>query len=281
MRDFLKKRVSDYLHYLQKIRHYSPLTLKTYKSVLFEGLEYVLIDEQGKIIVVDLIPYRNRLVNLNKRTIYKKITIFRSFFEYLKEDGFECKLKGDESIKLPKTLPKPISLQHLNEALDVATLEERVILYLFFALGIRISELCSLKVKDISQKWVNVKGKGGKIRQIPILEELHELLDEFVKKEGCKEYLFEKDGKSMSQNQIRYRFGKVFEKIGIKVTPHQLRHTFATTLLNQGARINDVSQLLGHSWLSTTQIYTKLSATAKMRNYQEAHPLCRSENESG
>jgi len=281
MKDFLKKQIDEYLFYLQKVRHYSKQTLKTYQGVLQEGIEYIDIDDEDNRLIIDLIPYRSRLLDLNKRTIYKKITIFRSFFNYLRDRGYELKIKGDESIKLAKTLPKPILTNYLDEAFKVATFEERVMLYLFYTLGLRIGELCNLKVKDISQKWVNVKGKGGKIRQIPILEELHSLLDEFVQKEGCREFLFEKDGRAMSQNQIRYRFDKIFKKIGIKATPHQLRHTFATTLLNQGARINDVSQLLGHSWLSTTQIYTKLSATAKMRNYLEAHPLCRSKDESG
>jgi integrase/recombinase XerC len=189
------------------------------------------------------------------------------------------KLLNDDSIKIPKTLPKPISLKHINEALELATLQERVILTLFFTLGVRISELKAIKVKDIEKNWVSVKGKGGKIRQIPILDELHFLLDEFIESVKPKEYLFEKDGKVMSDNQIRYIINRVFKKIGIKASPHQLRHSFASTLLNSGARINDVSELLGHSSLTTTQIYTKLSASAKMRNYNNAHPLCRSDDE--
>ncbi len=279
MRNFLKEKASEYLFYLENIRHYSPLTISTYKRVLDESLKYVDIEEDESKIQINLIPYRNRQIGLKRRTIYKKITIFRSFVRYLNESSFDVVLIGDDSIKIPKTLPKPIPTNYIDEALSKATKQERLILYLFYTLGIRISELCNLKVKDISQKWVNVKGKGGKIRQIPILDELHLLLDEFVKEEGSGEYLFEKNNKALSQNQIRYIIEKIFKKIGVKVTPHQLRHTFATTLLNRGARINDVSELLGHSSLSTTQIYTKLSANTKMRNYKEAHPLCRSEDE--
>jgi integrase/recombinase XerC len=147
MRNFLKRRADEYVFYLQKVRHYSPQTIKTYKGVLLEGLEYIEIEDDSSTLILDLIPYRNRLTELNKRTIYKKITIFRTFFTYLKESGLEFRVKGDETIKLPKTLPKPISTSYIEEAVAVSTLEQRVILYLFFALGIRISELCNLKVK--------------------------------------------------------------------------------------------------------------------------------------
>ena len=88
--------------------------------------------------------------------------------------------------------------------------------------------------------------------------------------------LFEKNKKQLTQAQIRYIIAKTFQKVGIKVTPHQLRHSFATYLLNNGARINDVSELLGHEFISTTQIYTKLNDNMKYENYKKAHPLCQS-----
>jgi integrase/recombinase XerC len=98
---------------------------------------------------------------------------------------------------------------------------------------------------------------------------------EYLKKNGTFLYLFEKNGKKLSENSLRYRVNKIFKQIGIKVTPHQLRHSYASDLLNKGGRISDVSMLLGHSSLSTTEIYTKLGNGYKMKNYKEAHPLCK------
>ena len=87
-------------------------------------------------------------------------------------------------------------------------------------------------------------------------------------------HYFEKDGEKLSENSLRYIVTKVFRKVGIKVTPHQLRHSYATSLLNGGAPIVDVSELLGHSSMATTQIYTKLGSALKQQNYNKAHPLC-------
>jgi len=86
-------------------------------------------------------------------------------------------------------------------------------------------------------------------------------------------FLFEKNGERLSENSLRYIITKVFKRISIKVTPHQLRHSYATELLNGGAPIVDVSELLGHSSMATTQIYTKLGSSLKEQNYKKAHPL--------
>jgi len=280
MKSYLKNRLEDYLFFIEKIRKYSPLTIKSYRLNINEAIDFVDIDSKDSKIVIDLMPYRAKILDLKKRSIYKKITIFRSFCNYLSENGEDILLRHDELIKIPKSLPKPISDKHILEAIESSDLKQKLLISLFFSMGVRIAEIKSIKLEDIDKSWVSVKGKGGKIRQIPILDELHSLLDEYLVKYQPKEYLFEKNGKGLSENQIRYMLDKVFRSIGIKVTPHQLRHSFASTLLNNGARINDVSELLGHSSLSTTQIYTKLSASSKMRNYKNTHPLCRSDNES-
>ena len=87
-------------------------------------------------------------------------------------------------------------------------------------------------------------------------------------------FVFEKKGEKLSQNSLRYIVNKVFKRVGLRVSPHQLRHSYATQLLNNAASIADVSELLGHSSISTTQIYTKLGSSLKMKNYNAAHPLC-------
>ncbi len=280
MRNFFLHQSEKYLFYLEKIRGYSPHTIRTYKLNLEEALQYVEITNEKEIYILNLIPYRTKLVGKHKKTIYKKVTIFRSFCHYLKEEKLPIRLVGDESLKVGQTLPKPIATSHILEALKVCDSEEKLLLYLLYTLGLRISEVVNLKLEDISKGWVSVKGKGDKIRQIPILDELQSVLHDFLEKNSPSVYLFERNHEQSNENKIRYKMQKIFKKLGLKVTPHQLRHAFATDLLNHGARINDVSALLGHSSLSTTQVYTKLSNAAKMKNYKNAHPLCRSEDES-
>jgi integrase/recombinase XerC len=184
-------------------------------------------------------------------------------------------LKNDENIKISKTLPKPISFKYIKEALEICDSDDRLVLLLFYTLGLRVSELSNLKMKNIKNGWVKIYAKGGKIRQIPLLDEVAVELEEFLSKYQPEVYIFENDRVKLTENQLRYKLAKVFKSIGIKATPHQLRHSYATDLLNQGARITDVSELLGHVSLETTQIYTKLSSSLKLKNYQKAHPMCR------
>ncbi len=280
MQNFFQKKSEAYLFYLEKIRGYSLETIRTYRLNLQEALQYAVIEKEENIIIINLIPYRTKLVGKNKKTVYKKVTIFRSFCHYLNEHETPVRLVGDDSVKVGQSLPKPIATDYIKEALAYCDSEEKVIIYLLYALGLRISELVHLKLKDITPGWVSVKGKGDKIRQIPILDVLQQALDAYIAQNSPKCYLFEKDGEPSNENKMRYRVQKIFKKIGLRATPHQLRHAFASDLLNRGARINDVSELLGHSSLTTTQVYTKLTSNVKMKNYKNAHPLCRSENGS-
>ena len=280
MKNFFQNRAQEYLFYLEKIRGYSPHTIRTYKLNLEEALKFVEIEEEAQKYTINLIPYRSKLIGKHKKTLYKKVTIFRSFCHYLRENEMDIILLGDESIKLGSTLPKPVSKKHIDEALALCDGEEKLIIYLLYTLGLRISELVNLKLEYISDKWVSVKGKGDKIRDIPILDELRFVLEVYLREHSPQVYLFEKDQVPFNDNKMRYKVQKIFKKIALKVTPHQLRHAFASDLLNAGARISDVSELLGHRSLATTQIYTKLSNSLKMKNYKNAHPLCRSENES-
>jgi integrase/recombinase XerC len=98
-------------------------------------------------------------------------------------------------------------------------------------------------------------------------------MDHYCTLKHPKKFFFEKNGVKLSEDSLRYKLNKTFKRIGLKVTPHQLRHSFATSLLNGGARIEDVSELLGHESLATTQIYTQLASDLKMQSYNSAHPL--------
>ena len=275
MRKSVDKKKAEFLEYLLKQRGYSPLTVKSYNETLDEAFSYIDIFKENEHMVFNLMPYRLHIASLNAKTISKKLSAIRSFVSYLNEHGLKTLLEADESIKVAKTLPKPISHEHIMEALEKASLQERVVVLMLYTLGLRISELAALQVNDISKEWVRVIGKGNKERDIPLLDSMKELIDEYLSVFMVKKYLFEKDGERLSENSLRYMITKVFGRVALKVTPHQLRHSYASSLLNRGAPIVDVSELLGHSSMATTQIYTKLGSALKQQNYNKAHPLCK------
>lgn len=274
LKKLLKEKQKEFLLYLEEIRGYSDLTIKSYDASLCEGLELLEVLQEGEHLLVNLMPYRIKIASRNPKTISKKLSAMRSFVAYLVENGFKVVLKADESVKIAKTLPKPIGHNHIIEAIMDADLASRTVVTLLYTLGLRISELASLEVANISQEWVRVLGKGNKQRDVPLLESSRKLLEEYLSKYKPNQFVFEKNGEKLSENSLRYMVIKAFRRVGIRVSPHQLRHSFASQLLNAHAPIADVSELLGHSSMATTQIYTKLGSTLKQQNYTMAHPLC-------
>jgi integrase/recombinase XerC len=274
----LKKSIDSYrvgfLESLEEVRGYSDLTIKSYDESITEALKYIEVMQDDKQIVLNLMPYRIKIASLNPKTISKKLSAIRTFTEFLNDNGLKVVLKADESVKVAKTLPKPISHKHIVEALAQAKLTEKLVVVMLYTLGLRISELCNVRLDDISDGWIRVLGKGNKHRDIPIIDQTKELIDEYLTTYIPKKYLFEKNGEKLSENSLRYSVTKVFKRVALSVTPHQLRHSYASSLLNGGAAIVDVSELLGHSSMATTQIYTKLGSALKQQNYNKAHPLC-------
>lgn len=274
LKKLIKSKINPFLTYLQEIRGYSDLTVKSYHEALLEAVSYMEITEEKKQIVCNLMPYRIKISSLNPKTISKKLSAVRSFAAYLDENGMHVLLKADESVKTAKTLPKPISHEHVLQALEHGDLFEKLVITLFYTLGLRISELASLEIAHIGDEWVRVLGKGNKQRDVPILGQTKKIVEEYLQASPKKKFVFEKNGEKLSQNSLRYTITKAFKRVGLKVSPHQLRHSYATQLLNASAPIADVSELLGHSSMATTQIYTKLGSTLKQQNYNSAHPLC-------
>lgn len=269
-----------FLIYLEKFRGYSDLTLKSYDESLKEAFSFLEVEEQGRHTTFNLMPYRLHIAHLKAKTISKKISAMRSFCSYLNDQGERVSLKADESIKVPASLPKPINDTHIQEALSQAPLNEKLAVILLYTLGLRISELVSLELTEISSEWVRVTGKGQKSRDIPLLPSTHALMQAYIDEMRPRRFLFESEQGQLSENSLRYLVTKCFKRIGLKVTPHQLRHSYATALLNNNARIADVSELLGHASMATTQIYTKLGSSLKMQNYLKAHPLCQDDDEN-
>lgn len=274
MKKSINTKRKEFLNYLEKIRGYSDLTIKSYDESLKEAFLDIEILEEDNHTLFNLMPYRIKISQLNSKTISKKLSAVRSFVAYLNDNGDRVLLKADDSVKVAKTLPKPISHKHILEALEHCELKEKLVVTMLYTLGLRISELSSLELNNISSAWIRVLGKGNKHRDVPLLSSVKKLIDEYLNISPQKKFIFEKDGERLSENSLRYTVLKVFKRVGLKVTPHQLRHSYASELLNGSAPIADVSELLGHSSMATTQIYTKLGSALKQENYNTAHPLC-------
>lgn len=274
IKEKFEKYLEDFCIYLEKLKNYSALTVKTYKTPIKKAIELSEIYEEDTLIIFDITKFRFSIASQNPKTINKKLSSLNSFIEYLETKDIEVKLKGAKSIKIASTLPKPVQTNNIFEVLEETTLEEKVVIVTIYSFGLRISELASLKLENIKPSSITVLGKGNKQREIPTNNFINELFKEYIQNFSPKIYLFEKEAsKPLSIRQLQYKVEKSFKKIGIKVTPHQLRHSFATDLLNDGARINDISELLGHSSLKATGIYTKLNTNTKLKQYNMSHPL--------
>ena len=263
-----------FLAYLKDVKKSSELTLKTYDIALSQMLAYVEISQEDDTYVIALMPFRQEIAHQNRKTISKKLSAIRSFVTYLLEiKKIKIKLRDDDSIKTQTSLPKPVEHHHILQAISEGDSDEKLLVVMLYSLGLRISELANLELVNIKKQWIRVTGKGEKMRDIPLSLGLGKEMEHYCTQYNPKKFFFEKKGVKLSEDSLRYKLNKTFKRIGLKVTPHQLRHSFATALLNEGARIEDVSELLGHESIATTQIYTQLASDLKMKSYKKAHPL--------
>ncbi len=276
----LYRKKEEFLKYLDGIRGYSPRSIRSYDDAIDQMLRLSEIEEEKETVRLNLMPLRLKIAHLKAKSVAAKLSAIRSFVKYLRANGMIIELKGDESIKIPKTLPKPITHEQIIHALEHAEPLSALAITLMYTMGLRISELTHLRKSDLESGWGRVQGKGLKERDVPILESVSTMVRDYHRSNPTGEYVFEQKGERLSENSLRYMITKAFAKVGLKVTPHQLRHTYATELLNNGARIADVSELLGHKSMATTQIYTKLGNALKMEHYLHAHPLCQIHEDS-
>jgi len=277
---WLRTNKESFLKYLDQFKGYSDLTVRSYDDAIEEMIENSEFTVESNKTIINLMPLRVKISKQNPKTISRKLSAIRSFVKYLQMEGNTIELMGDESIKVPKTLPKPISHAHILEVMNGSQPLAKLAIILLYSMGLRISELSSLEYSHLGKEWCRVIGKGSKQRDIPMLPYVFELIEKERQKNGNKQFVFESGGRKLSENSLRYIITKAFEQRGIKATPHQLRHAYATELLNNNARIADVSELLGHASMATTQIYTKLGNALKMDHYRSSHPLCKEIEES-
>jgi len=227
---------------------------------------------------------------LQRRSIARKIAALKSFFRFLNQNG-NIESNPMLTIKTPKydkKLPEFIPLQYIDDIMELPSekdfegIRDRAILELFYGTGIRLSELLNLTISNVmlDEKLIRVLGKGNKERVVPIGKSAVQQIKKYMVKRAnyalseVKQLFVLKSGKKMYPMAIQRIVNKYLQKIAeIKnKSPHVLRHTFATHLMNQGADIRAVKDLLGHVNLSTTQIYTHLSIDHLKNIYARAHP---------
>lgn len=285
------KEIQDYKRYLSYEKNYSFHTVKNY----IKDIEQFVIFNNKKI-VVDENDIKKFLEFLGKkkysrRSIARKIVAVRNFYKFLikikriEKNPFTYILTPKTEKKLPGVLTEK-EIENLMSAAtgkDFISLRDRTILELIYSTGIRVSELVNMDVSDIDfvNEEIKVLGKGEKERIIPVgsvaLNILHCYIKELKKIDTSGVLFINKNKKRLTQRFVELMIKKYAKMSGIekKVTPHTLRHSFATHLLDRGADLRSVQELLGHSNLSTTQIYTHLSIQKLKKEYDKAHPRAR------
>ncbi len=259
--EFLKKATVE-----MKLRGFTENTIKSYNIYIKEFLEWVK-KEPSKVEEEDVKDYITEKMideNCSSRTIASIIAALKFFFEnVVKKDVVKIKPP-----KLEKKLPVVLTKEEIMKLIESCeNFRDKIIIELLYSSGLRISECLNLKVKDINfkERYGIVRGGKGKKDRIFILsKKVCEDLEDFIAIQGksSENYIFtNKYGKKLTARYVQKMLNKIALSCGIdkKVTPHTLRHSFATHLLNRGVDIRKIQELLGHSNLSTTQIYTKVT----------------------
>ena len=286
----MEEYIEKFINYLLFEKKYSQNTIKSYERDLNKLKKYSnnkLINNKKDI--KKYIEFLNK--DLDSRSISRNISTLKSFYKFLKLNK-ETEKNPMETItnpKLKKALPKVLNEDEINTLLDIKLnnsfdYRNKAMLELMYSSGLRVSELISLNVNDIDleNETVRIFGKGSKERIVPLNEYTTTALKQYITnhrkelfKHGENNYLFlNNHGTKMTRQGFFKMLKKIASEKGIKTdfSPHTLRHSFATHLLKYGADLRSIQELLGHSDISSTQIYTHITDEKLQKNYEEYHP---------
>ncbi|MFL2622583.1 MAG: tyrosine-type recombinase/integrase [Candidatus Marisimplicoccus sp.] len=290
--------IEKFIDYLQLEKNYSSNTISAYKRDLFQYNKFIIENNRNlKIEKADYKIIRSWIVsmvsnNLSNRSINRKVSSLKSFYKFLiKTETIKFSpLKAHSPLKQSKTIQVPFSKEEINSLLDSdffnddykGVLQKTIISFFYFT-GVRRIELISIKESDISLEsgTIKVMGKRSKERIIPILPKLKKSIKRYRDNkskflgQNISEYLFISINRKQLSEKFVYRTVNEYFKLvspKIKKAPHVLRHSFATHLINEGADINSVKELLGHSSLSATQIYSHTSMKRIKEVFKNSHP---------
>ena len=283
--------LNEYLEYLNIDKKYSNNTILSYHNDLKIYLNFLKEKSVLKVQEKDVQIFLNQeRQDKNSRTIAHLLTVLNNFYQFLLKNQYLSKnpVEYIELPKLKKTLPTVLSHKEIESLLDIELVTKydyrnKAMLELLYSSGLRVSELVNLTVYDVqlSENIVRIIGKGGKERIVPIDDYatkyltiyMNEFRPQLMKKQITNDLFLNNLGKKISRQAMFKIIQQIALKKGIRThfSPHTLRHSFATHLLENGADLRSIQELLGHSSISTTQIYTHVSNQFKKENY-ECHP---------
>lgn len=293
----MEELLDKFLRYLKVERNFSPFTVRNYNTDIIGFLEFLKEKNIESLEDVDHSIVRHYLHRLLERgvvraSISRKMSALRSFFRYLNQQGLIAtepmsKVYGPKSEKRLPTFLTTEEILRLLSTPDISTphgLRDLAILELLYAAGLRVSEIASLNVDNVglATRQIRVWGKGSKERIVlmgkPAAEALEQYLNfgrsKLLGKERTNALLLNRYGRRIAERRIQYIIKKYAEQAGLsgRVFPHMLRHTFATHMLDGGADLRVVQELLGHANLSSTQVYTHVTRSQMRSRYLDAHP---------
>jgi integrase/recombinase XerC len=301
--------VRQFLEYLRLEKHFSDYTVKSYGADLIQFGQFLMgeiggpkavseLPLDGRQLACDPMVVREFLAylygqNYTKSTTARKLATLRSFYKFLVRRGM-LSVNPLSTIRTPKQekrLPKCLDLEQVQKLLDapgdadLLSARDKAMLEVLYSSGIRVSELVDLNMEDmdLTEGVLRVRGKGRKQRLTPIGSQAISALKRYFDMRArdtrtqvgpAGRVFLNKHGQSLSTRSVRRKLDKYLQAAGLDpgISPHTLRHSFATHLLNNGADLRSVQELLGHQSLSTTQIYTHLTTGRLKQVYDQAHP---------
>lgn len=289
MRDILKK----FLEYLEHQKNYSENTLKAYDTDITQFIRFLkkkrkkMFKEVEYKDFIGFLSYLKAEDRYTEKSISRKVASIKAFFKFLAKRKL---ISVNPALllytpKVPEKLPSFLSEEEVIKIIQAPSgnswqmLRDKAIIELLYSTGIRVGELTSLAIKDINflEETVKITGKGKKERVAPVGTPAIKALTEYleIRPSGQTNYVFlNKYGKPLTARSVERLVEKYTKKAGIgkKVTPHTFRHSFATHMLERGADLRTVQELLGHERITTTQIYTHLTLEKLREFYNKAHP---------
>ena len=277
------KIIDEYIEYLEKIRGYSKNTITSYKTDIKKYFEYINKHNKNYDEIEKYIQSLSKS-KYAKSTVNRKIVSISSFFNWcINQKKLNIKdIKQIKNIKTERKLPTILTSNYINNLLDTIPtstskeIRDRTIIEILYSSGLRVSELTNLKVNDLKKnKSLKVLGKGNKTRILPMTDKSYNYMNLWLSKYRS-EYKNEKSGNYIF---LGVRGGKISDReiqrivnLRLGTFPHSIRHTFATHLLDGGADLRVVQEMLGHTDPSTTQIYTHVSKKQLKEKYKRTHP---------
>ncbi len=282
-----------YLLFTRNIKRYSPNTVKSYKADLSDFIKYCNENNKSDIQSINDRFIKSYMMQLSERkfekvSISRKLSALRGMFRFAYKEELikQNPVSQLRNPKIPKKLPEIASEKSILKTFEIAEKEDnnpiliKVIFELLYGCSLRVSELCNLKAGDLdlTKGILRVTGKGMKVRIVPVGEESKKNLEEYLTSFPVNKYseplLRNKRGEKLYEKYIYRIVNKYLSKVTDikKKSPHILRHSSATHMLDNGADLRAVKEILGHENLKTTQIYTHVSIERLKRSYKKSHP---------